>query len=210
MAAAADHKRERAIDSGAHIVAFDSERRQRRCHVDHGKRLRRKLDGRGCRGNHGGKAFENFQFQRQGALGGIGDLGFEFAELGGGEAHLSGGGLPVDECGVERRRHQFVTVLRRDVDEIAQHIVVPDFQRADAGGLGIFHLERGDDAPRFIAQRPGLVERGVIAGADKAAVAAERRQFIGQRLRKLRGDGGVGLAQACDGIGEVAGRCGEG
>ena len=194
---------------GAHVVALDCERRECRCHVDHGKRLRGELDGRGRCGDHGGQAVEYFKFHRQRPLGGICDLGFELAELGGGEAHLSGGGLPMDERGIERRRHQLVAMLRSDVDKIAEHVVVPDFQRADAGGLGIFDLKRGDDAARFIAQPAGLIERGVVAGADKAAVAAERRQFVGQCVRKLRRDGGVGLAQPCDGVGKVARHRGE-
>ena len=60
---------------------------------------------------------------------GVGDLGFELAKFGGGEAHLAGERLAMDERGVERRRHQLVAVLRRHLDEIAEHVVVPDFQR---------------------------------------------------------------------------------
>ncbi len=52
----------------------------------------------------------------------------------GGETHLAGQRLPMNERRVQRRRHQLLAVLRGDVDEIAEHVVVPDFQRADAGG----------------------------------------------------------------------------
>ena len=83
------------------------------------------------------------------AVGGVGDLGFEFAEFGGGEAHLAGQRLAVDEGRVERRAHQLLAVLGGDVDEIAEHVVVPDLQRADAGRLGVTHLQRGDDAARI-------------------------------------------------------------
>ena len=151
-----------------------------------------------CRRDGRREALEDFEFERQRAVGGIGDLGLERAKLGGGEAHLAGGGLAMDEGRVERRAHELVAVLRRDVDEIAEHIVVPDFQRADAGGLGIAHLQRGDDAARFVAQRTRFVERRFVAGAHKAAVAAERRQFVGQRAGQLGGECGIGPAQHLD------------
>jgi hypothetical protein len=48
-------------------------------------------------------------------------------ELGGGEAHLAGKRLAMDEARVERRLHELVAMLRRHLDEIAQHVVVPDF-----------------------------------------------------------------------------------
>jgi hypothetical protein len=51
---------------------------------------------------------------------------------------------------------------------------VTDFQGADAGGLGIAHLQRGDDAAGFVAQRARLVERRQVARAHETAVAAER------------------------------------
>ena len=78
----------------------------------------------------------------------------------------------MDEGRVERRGHQLVAVLRGDLDEIAEHVVVPDLQRADAGRFGVAHLQRGDDAARFVAQRARLVERWLVAVAHEAAVAA--------------------------------------
>ena len=101
---------------------------------------------------------ENLQLEPERALGGAGDLGFQLAQLGGGEAHLPGQRLAVDEGGIERRVQQFVAVLGGDLDEIAEHVVVADFQRADAGFLGIARLQRGDDAARFVAQGAHLVE----------------------------------------------------
>ena len=78
-------------------------------------------------------------------------------------------------------RHQFVAVLRGHLDEIAEHIVVADLQAFDAGVIGIARLHRGDDQARGVAQIAGLVERCVIAFADKAAVALDQRQLFGQR-----------------------------
>ena len=76
------------------------------------------------------KPLEGLELDAERAIGGAGDLGFELAQLGGGEAHLAGERLAMDEGRVVRRRQQLVAVLRRHLDEIAEHVVVPDFQRA--------------------------------------------------------------------------------
>ena len=87
----------------------------------------------------------------------------------------------MDEGRVQRRRHQLVAVLRGDLDEIAEHIVVADFQALDAGVLGIARLHRSDDEARGVAQVAGLVERRLIAFAHKTAIAFDQRQLLGQR-----------------------------
>ena len=114
---------------------------------------------------------EDLQFQPERALAGIRDLGFDLAEFGCGEADLSGQGLAVDEGRVQRRRHEPVAMLGGDLDEIAEHVVVPDLQALDAGILGVARLHRSYDETRGIAQIAGLVEGCLIALADKAAVA---------------------------------------
>ena len=68
---------------------------------------------------------------------------------------------------------QLLAVLRGHLDEIAQHVVVADLERADAGLVRVARLQRRDHAARFIAQRARLVERGVVARAHEAAVALE-------------------------------------
>src|SRR6185369_1130369 len=98
--------------------------------------------------DRGGEPVEYLELKTEGAIGGAGDLGFKPAQLRGGEADLAGERLTVDEGRIVRRRQQFLAVLRRDVDEIAEHVVVTDLQRADSGPLGIAHLQGGDDAAR--------------------------------------------------------------
>src|SRR3974390_3937616 len=78
-------------------------------------------------------------------------------------------------------------MLRRDVDEITEYVVVPDLQRTDAGLLGIACLQRGDHAARFVAQCAGLVESGVVTFPDEAAIALEQRQFVGERVGEFAG-----------------------
>ena len=81
---------------------------------------------------------------------------------------------------------------RRDLDEIAEHVVVADLQRLDAGRLGISRLQAGDDLAAAVAQAPMLVEIGVGAVADEAAVAridaeASRRAPPTETARSARG-----------------------
>ena len=72
-------------------------------------------------------------------------------------------------------------MLRGDLDEIAEHIVVADLQALDAGVLGIARLHRGDDEARGVAQIAGLVERGLIAFANETAVTLDQWQLLGKR-----------------------------
>ena len=101
----------------------------------------------------------------------------------------------MDEGRIQRRRHQPVAVLRRDLDEIAEHVVVPDLERLDAGILGVARLHRGDDEAGSVAQIAAFVERGLITLADEAAVALDQRQLFGQRAFELAGKVARGPAQ---------------
>src|SRR5260370_533100 len=60
---------------------------------------------------------KNFELEPERAVAGIGDLGLDLAEFGGGEADLAGQGLAMDEGRVQWRRHQLVAVLRGDLQE---------------------------------------------------------------------------------------------
>ena len=123
------------VDLGPHVVALGRERRERRRDVERRRAPRAALldrraaavdDARRARSKISSSSAER-------AVGGVGDLRLELAELGGGEAHLAGERLAMDEGRVERRAQQLVAVLRGHLDEIAEHVVVPDLQRADAG-----------------------------------------------------------------------------
>ena len=127
MAAALDDEGEAVIDMRAGIVALGGERGKRAGDVERGQRLGALLDAPRSRAiTLADEPLEDLQLQPERAVGGAGDLGFQLAQFGGGEAHLAGQGLAVDEGRVERRRHQFVAVLGGDLDEIAEHVVVAD------------------------------------------------------------------------------------
>ena len=93
----------------------------------------------------------------------------------------------MDEARVERRLHQRRRGVRADLDEIAEHVVVLDAQRADGGVAGIGRLQTGDDLAAFVAQLARLVEIGAVAGAHETAVALQVGQVVGERCRN-RGD----------------------
>ena len=67
----------------------------------------------------------------------------------------------------------------RHLDEEAVDAVVLDAQRRDAGAraLAAFELEQEGVAAR--ADRAKLVELGIVAGGDHAAVAQKRRRLFG-------------------------------
>ena len=51
---------------------------------------------------------------------------------------------------------ELVAVLRGDLDEIAEHVVVPDLERLHLGVVGVAGLQRGHHPAGFVAQRaPG-------------------------------------------------------
>jgi hypothetical protein len=157
MAPAENHEIAACIDVGAHIGALDRERRERRSDIDGGERAGRGLDGVGGGDRFGGQRIEDRQFQPQRPVRRIGDAGFEAGEFRGGEADLAGERLAVDEGRVPRRGHEFIAVLRRDLDKIAEHIVVADFQTPNLGFLRITRLQGCHHAAGFIAQRPRLI-----------------------------------------------------
>ena len=89
---------------------------------------------------------------------------------------------------------------RRDLDEIAEHVVVADLERFDPGRLGVGRLQAGDDLAAAVAQAPMLIEIGVGAVTDEAAVARVDGKGVVQRARQrlldLRRSGGQAFGNA--------------
>ena len=57
----------------------------------------------------------------------------------------------MDEQLDMRRLGQDRAVQRRDFDEIAEHVVVADLERLDAGRLGVSRLQPGDHLAAAVA-----------------------------------------------------------
>ena len=83
-------------------------------------------------------------------------------------------------------REQALAGVGADLDEIAEHVVVLDAERADVGLGGVARLQAGDDAAALVAELARLVEVGAMAVADEAAVALQMRQVVGERRRRAR------------------------
>jgi len=127
MAAVLDGKAERGIDLRPDIIVVDRKSGERGCNVEQRKAMRSGAQIVADRKRLGAEPVEDFELQIECALAGVRDLGLGLAEFAGGEADLARERLAMDEGGVERRRHQLVAVLRRHLDEIAEHVIVPDF-----------------------------------------------------------------------------------
>ena len=142
------------------------------------------------RGDRRHQGVVQFGFQRQHPRRRLTDARFEPRQFVGAVARGVGHALPVTEFGPK-----LAGEARVDLDEIADDVVVADFERRDAGGRGVTGLKRGDVAAAFIAQAPQFVHVGAVAGGNKAAVAGGERQVGRQSARKFFHQSAV-IAQA--------------
>ena len=84
--------------------------------------------------------------------------------------------LPMDEAATSVRRFQLLGIRHRDFDVIAEHVVVPHFQRRNAGLRLEPSFKINDHKPRVISQLAELVQRAMRAFRNKAAIARHQRQ----------------------------------
>ena len=110
---------------------------------------------------------------------GVGNLLREPGKLHRAEADDAGQRLAVEEAAVDP--HQRVGMLRRDLDMIAEDVVVADAERADAGRFAVARLQGRHEAPAVRRGRAQFVERGVVARRDEAAVCGVERWLGDQR-----------------------------
>ena len=156
MASALDRESERGVDLRARPVALDGKFGERRGDIDPGERGAEAAHARRLRA-HACAAARRFEFERQRAFGGGGDLRLEIGEFAGREAHRVGHRLAMDEGRVERRLEQLLALRLRHLDKKAEEILCLILS-AGRRSFEIFRLQRGDDVAAFVAQRAGLVE----------------------------------------------------
>ncbi len=181
-------------------TAFRCALRQRGGKVDHGERGGGRGDFTAPRHHFTDQILEEPQFERERPLGGAGDLALQLGQLRRRVAHRAGHRLAVDELGAELRR-----VRGRDLDVIADHVVVADAQRGDPRRLGVARLQGGDGPAALVAQFAQFVELGRVATGDKPAVAGEERQFGGEGAAEALDQRSM-LAEALLGFGESVGQ----
>ena len=73
---------------------------------------------------------------------------------------------------------------------IAEHLVVADLERGDAGALALALLQRGDVLLATIAEPAKLIQLGVEPRPDDLAVGQERRRALGEPLAEPCGQVG--------------------
>ncbi len=178
--AALDPKGAAAIDAGTHPALACRDIGEGAGKVDLGQRARRLPDPRRMIQHRGAKPIEDAALDFQRAVAGVEDARLQFRKLDRGKADLVGGGLTVDE-GVRHRQHP-VGMGGGGLDEISQHVVVPDLQALHPGPGGVIGLHPGDHAAPLVAQAAGLVQIGVVTGRDETAIATQQRRLGHQCL----------------------------
>ena len=113
---------------------------------------------------------------------GLGDAVLKFAQFHRRIANRAGHGLAVDKQTIIEG--DFVGLLGRHFDEVAQHVVVLDFQRLDAGFGAIATLQPGDQPLALAPERAQFVQFRRVPGRDETSVADIKRQLIAKRAAK--------------------------
>src|SRR3546814_15405980 len=72
-------------------------------------------------------------------------------------------------------------MLGGNLDMLAEHAIVADLERGDAGSLAILRFEGGDRLAPVAGRLAQRVERGVIAFGDIAALRRVDRRRLDQR-----------------------------
>ena len=162
----------------ADIAVVDGQLGQRRGHIQPGDGAGGQGDGVGMGRHLADQVAEQRQLHRQRLVGGAGEFLFQLAQFHRGETHRARHGLAMDEILVGQ---QLVAVIGRDLDEIAQHIVVLDLQAGNPGLLLVARLQPGDQPAALVAQGAQLVQLRRIARRDEAAIARQHRQIGRQR-----------------------------
>ncbi len=183
---AARHVETAVVDQfGPHPAALDRALGQPARDIQPGQRVRRRGDPF-ARGERGGGQFLQMRGlggQRMGAR--LRDLAGDLVQLGRVEADHARQRLAMGKARI--RLHQRVGRACGHLDMIAEHAIVTDLQRGDAGLLAELGLQRGDGAPPPCARIAQIVERHVIARRDIAALARldRRRGTSARRSRSI-------------------------
>ena len=78
----------------------------------------------------------------------------------------------------------------RDLDVVAEDVVEAHLERLNAGALPLARFDLRDVLPAVLAQVAQLVQLGVEAGADGAAVGDVQRRLVGDGFQNQVGDVG--------------------
>ncbi len=181
MAARLDGETEAVVDAGTHGPDLFGPFGQGGVGVQFGQRLGHALQRPGKTRHLAAPALEGLGLDGQGAVPGLADLGVQLRQFDGGEAHLIGQGLAVDEGAVRSRAQQAFRRLGAGLEEVAEDGVVAHLEGdAAIGDRPGFQL--GDDLAAVVAQGAGSVQFGAMARVHIAAVARQVRRLVHQAV----------------------------
>ena len=144
---------------------------------------------------------EELLFEGEDLVLGVQHLALVILQLGGGEALGVGQGLLAFVVGGRE-----VQVGARDFDVVAEYVVEAHLERLDAGALALAGFDLGDVLAAVPAEVAQLVELGVEAGADGAAIGEVERRLIGDGFedeawrRRAARRGGRGWSAGAGGL----------
>ena len=153
------------VHDRAAVVVLGGDLRQCRQNVQLGDGVGGSLDAVELTADGAEQFGEELVFQRDEPLVRAQNLAFQLFQLLRDVAFAGGEGLFAD---VGLRHHAFIGVA--DLDEVAENVVVADFQLGDAGLLPQTGLELGEDALGVIPDGTQFVHLGVVARGDDAAI----------------------------------------
>ncbi|MNI27311.1 hypothetical protein D3C73_810430 [compost metagenome] len=191
MAARLDGETEAVVDHGTHGPDLLGPFGQGGVGVQFSQGLGHALQRPGQARRLAAPALEGLGLDGQGAVPGLADLGVQFRQFDGGEAHLIGQGLAVDEGAVGSGAQQAFRRLGAGLQEVAEDGVMADLEGDAAVGDGL-GLQLSDDLAAVVAQGAGGVQFGPVAGVHIAAVARQMRRLVhqavgqfGKQMRKV-------------------------
>ena len=120
-----------------------------------------------------------FLFNGQRLVGGGRKITFKLRQFRRGKADIIGKCLTMDEWVVflffiAMFDHEFVRVAGGDINKIAEHIIISDFERINACHLAIFGLQVRDMLLAVIAQGSEFIEPRIVTGFNKAAITVQK------------------------------------
>ena len=130
----------------------------------------RGFDARGVRGGQRAKLLEDLALNGEDFFFGFEDFDFELLQLRRGEAFGVDQGLFALVIGGRE-----VLIRFGDFDVVAEDVVEADFERRDAGAGALALLDLGEVCSGCCGDVAQLVELGIEAVADRAAVGEIRR-----------------------------------
>src|SRR5690606_36410455 len=166
---AADLEPVARVQLGPHVAAALRDVRERGQYIQHRDAAGRVLEAGHVRRDLAAQLGEQARLELGNALLGAEHLGLPLLQLGG-------------DVALAVRQRLFALVIGRDAVQIGarhfqvvtEYLVVAYLERCDAGALTLPRLERRDELLAAVPRVAELIQLGVVARADRAAVGQRR------------------------------------